>query len=181
MESYNINGIFFVINMKSSNGVRFRMSAWKGDPGKSKESRDFAKLFKMFSPDNYSSLPVTSKDEIKYKVICKIYNYINWTFDYKFRSGEKSVTGTGIFVMPSMINEFERMYSSYLVKNANKQSLGLFLKWCNDNVPEIFNMHQIEDLNDLKMLSSYFNASEGLTEDSPENKALLKAKDMGLL
>ena len=82
-----------------------------------KESRDFARLFKVLAPEGYEDLPANDKKEVKKEVILKIYNYINWMFDYKFRRGDKSVTGTQIFLLPSMINEFERMYSDYMIKN----------------------------------------------------------------
>ena len=108
---------YFCHKYKEVNGVRFRLVRWKGDPGKGKESRDFSSLIKVLAPERYESLPKEEKEEVKSYVVLKIYNYINWMFDYKFRSGDKSVTGTGIFLMPSMINEFERMYSAFLTKD----------------------------------------------------------------
>lgn len=171
---------YFCHKYEQKNGVRFRLVRWKEDPGKGKESRDFAKLFKTFAPEEYDDLPSASKIEIKGKVINKIYNYINWMFDYKFRSGDKSVTGTNLFLMPSMINEFERMYSSYLQKNNKIDKFSEFLKWTKDNHLEIFERHQLEDETDLKILSKYVIMYDD-GKPSIEKMVIEKAKEMGIL
>ena len=95
---------YFCHKYKEKHGVNFRLVRWKGDPGKGKESRDFAKLFKVLAPEDYNNLTGGDKQDIRSGVILKIYNYINWMFDYKSRRGDKSVTGTGLFLMPSMIS-----------------------------------------------------------------------------
>ena len=114
---------YFCHKYEQKNKVRFRLVRWKADPGKGKESRDFAKLFNIFALETYSELSGEARSTEKQRVVKKIYNYINWMFDFKFRSGEKSVTGTGIFLLPSMINEFERMYSSFLQKGKSENLL----------------------------------------------------------
>ena len=75
---------YFCYKYREKHGVNFRLVRWKGDPGKGKESRDFAKLIKALAPEDYDSLPACNKQAIKKDVILKIYNYINWMFDYKF-------------------------------------------------------------------------------------------------
>jgi hypothetical protein len=171
---------YFCHKYEKKNGVRFRLVRWKGDPGKGKESRDFAKLFKTIAPENYSFLPKEEKRKIKEEVTVKIYNYINWMFDYKFRRGEKSVTGTQLFLLPSMINEFERMYSAFLAKKKAESSIEELLRWVHAAAPSIFEFHEIEDLKDLKMLQEYA-LSYSLDNDSLEVSVINKAKDMGLL
>ena len=151
---------YFCHKYYAKNNIRFRLVRWKNSPGLGKESRDFSKLMKIFLPENYDLLPKDDKFSLKKNVILKIYNYINWMFDYKFRSGDKSVTGTGIFLMPSVINEFERMYSSFLVKDLNKERMSDLIRWCNDNCPDIFKLHQLEDVGDLKMINCFLEKSD---------------------
>lgn len=171
---------YFCHKYEQKNGVKFRLVRWKSDPGKGKESRDFAKLFKTLAPENYSSLEKERKKEVKEEVTHKIYNYINWMFDYKFRRGDRSVTGTKLFLMPAMINEFERMYSSFLAKKKSENSMESLLAWAKKNLPSIFEHHEIEDVRDVKMLQEYVK-SYSLDEDSPESMLLNKAKAMNIL
>jgi len=171
---------YFCHKYEQKNGVRFRLVRWKDDPGKGKESRDFAKLFKTFAPENYEDLSPLLKLEAKGKVINKIYNYINWMFDYKFRSGDKSVTGTNLFLMPSMMNEFERMYSFYLQKNSDKNKLEIFLSIIKKDYPEIFEKHQIDEISDLKILEKYIENYK-LPMDSIEFLVISKAKNMEII
>ena len=171
---------YFCHKYEQKNGVKFRLVRWKSDPGKGKESRDFAKLFKTLAPENYSSLEKERKKEVKEEVTHKIYNYINWMFDYKFRRGDRSVTGTKLFLMPAMINEFERMYSSFLAKKKSENSMESLLAWAKKNLPSIFEHHEIEDVRDVKMLQEYVK-SYSLDEDSPESMLLNKAKEMNIL
>jgi hypothetical protein len=171
---------YFCHKYEVVHSVRFRLVRWNSDPGKGKESRDFAKLFKTLSPENYSSLPVAQKKAAKEEVIIKIYNYINWMFDYKFRRGDKSVTGTKIFLLPSMINEFERMYSGFLSKNREDNKISSLISWAKENAPGIFSLHQLECANDLKMLQKYINMYS-LQKDSLESTVLQRAKEMMLI
>lgn len=171
---------YFCHKYEQKNGVKFRLVRWKSDPGKGKESRDFAKLFKTLAPEDYASLDKERKKEVKEEVTHKIYNYINWMFDYKFRRGDRSVTGTKLFLMPAMINEFERMYSSFLLKKKNENSMDSLLAWAKERVPSIFDYHEIEDVRDVKMLQEYIK-SYSLEEDSPESILLKKAKEMNLV
>lgn len=171
---------YFCHKYEAVHSVRFRLVRWNSDPGKGKESRDFAKLFKTLSPESYPSLPVAQKKAAKEEVIIKIYNYINWMFDYKFRRGDKSVTGTKIFLLPSMINEFERMYSGFLSKNREDNKISSLISWAKENAPGIFSLHQLECANDLKMLQKYINMYS-LPKDSLESTVLQRAKEMMLI
>ncbi len=160
-------------------GSKFRLVRWKGDPGKGKESRDFSKLFKVFATEDYDKINGSDKLFIKNKINNKIYNYINWIFDYKFRSGTQSVTGTGIFLLPSIINEFERMYEQVVEKNTNDFKIKTLIKWCGENCPEIFSLHQLEDMDDLEMIYSYFKAHN--LDKSVESRVVEYARGIGLL
>jgi len=171
---------YFCHKYREKHGVNFRLVRWKEDPGKGKESRDFAKLFKILAPENYSDLSDDNKQDIRSCVILKIYNYINWMFDYKFRRGDKSVTGTGLFLMPSMINEFERMYGDHISSEKKAQGMGILVSWAKNNVPEIFLKHQVEGFSDLKMIEAYIK-TYSLSKDSPEYILVAKAKELEVL
>lgn len=171
---------YFCNKYELKNGVRFRLVRWNKDPGKGKESRDFAKLFKTLAPENYSLMDKEAKEKVKHNVNLKIYNYINWMFDYKFRRGDKSVTGTKLFLMPSMINEFERMYSTYLAKKEQTKTISHLIEWAKEKVPDLFDFHELEDFRDLKMLQKYAD-SYSLDNNSNEVLLLNKAKEIGLL
>ena len=170
---------YFCHKYESKNGVRFRLVRWKGSPGMGKESRDFSKLIKILLPENFSELDRLEASSLKKSVILKVYNYINWMFDYKFRSGQKSVTGTGIFLMPSMINEFERMYSSFIKKNDDSGKFSSLMDWCRKECPSIFEMHQIDDLSDLVMLSKYVDNAQSPSRE--EALVVNRAKEVGLI
>lgn len=171
---------YFCYKYESVHSVRFRLVRWNSDPGKGKESRDFAKLFKTLAPEDYSKLSAEKKKAEKEAVIVKIYNYINWMFDYKFRRGDKSVTGTKIFLLPSMINEFERMYSVFLSKNLQENKISSLIAWAEENASDIFSLHQLECADDLKMLQKYINMYS-LPKDSLESVVLQRAKEMMLI
>ncbi len=171
---------YFCHKYMEKNGVRFRLVRWKEDPGKGKESRDMAKLFKTFAPENWESLSKNDKDAEKLKIIMKIYNYINWMFDYKFRSGDRSVTGTQLFLMPSIINEFERMYSKYLATNNGTAKMKELILWAKENVPEIFGLHELEEKRDVQMIEKYAELYH-LDDLSPEKVLIQKAKEMKIL
>jgi hypothetical protein len=171
---------YFCHKYTEVHGVRFRLVRWNSDPGKGKESRDFSKLFKTFAPEGYADLDFKKKKTIKKDIIIKIYNYINWMFDYKFRRGDKSVTGTRIFLLPSMINEFERMYASFVQNNKSKDKMNILVEWAKSNLPEIFGLHQVEEAGDLRMIERY-HKTYMLPSESPESILLKKAKEMELI
>jgi len=171
---------YFCYKYELKNKTRFRLVRWKDEPGKGKESRDFSKLITTFLPENYEDMPSDDKKRIKNAIIIKIYNYINWMFDYKFRSGERSVNGTQLFLTPSIINEFERMYNSYIKKNEIKNNIDTFLEMIKKEYPSIFDNHQIEEISDLKILERYVS-SYNLSDDSVESIVINKAKSIGLI
>jgi hypothetical protein len=171
---------YFCFKYREKHGVNFRLVRWKGDPGKGKESRDFAKLFKALAPEDYEDLEEDSKQNLKKDIVLKIYNYINWMFDYKFRRGDKSVTGTGLFLLPSMINEFERMYGDHISQEKKVRGVEALVSWAKNNLPEIFTRHQVEAYSDLRMIEAYVK-TYSLEEGSPESLLLAKAKELEAL
>ena len=169
---------YFCKKFKEKNNYNFRLSAWKTGPGKSKESRDFAKLYNAFSKKLNDNFLPDDENESKLYVIVKIYNYINWVFDYKFRN--KPVTGTGLFLIPSVINDFEAMYSRNLSRMKNNNKLNELILWAKKFAEGIFDMHQLEDVDDLKMIQNYKN-SYMLPDDSCESLVIKKATEIGLI
>jgi hypothetical protein len=171
---------YFCHKYEKVNDVRFRLVRSRRGPTVGKEARDFAELFRTLAPESYKRLSPEAKKIVKEEVNRKIYNFINWMFDYKFRRGNKSVTGTRIFLIPSMINEFERMYSKFLEKHQTENKLSKLLVWCNKEAKDIFKSHQLERAEDLKMIHRYVEMYS-LGVESPEVRVLGKAKDLGLL
>ena len=170
---------YFCHKYTSKHSVRFRLVRWKGNPGLGKESRDFAKLFDTMAVENYKSLSAEEKAEEKLSVVIKIKNYIDWMFDYKFRSGERSVTGTRLFLEPSMINEFERMYNRMLRKHKEDGTFGRLISWARDNVPDIFSSHQLEIPSDLSIINGYIETYQ-LAAEEPECRLIAKAREIGI-
>ena len=171
---------YFCHKYEEKNGVRFRLVRWKEDPGKGKESKDFAKVIKIFLPEDFDKLPKDKKEALKKASIIKTYNYINWMFDYKFRSGDKSVTGTQIFLLPSMINEFERMYSRFLSNKKEVSKISELIQWAKENIPDIFKLHQVEEIRDIQMIEKYIHMYK-LSDNTDEFKLLTRAKEMEIV
>lgn len=171
---------YFCHKYEQKHGIKFRLVRSRKGPTMGKEAADFAKLFRLFSPDNYSDLSSKEKAVIRLKVSKKIYNFINWMFDYKFRGDIDSVNGTRVFHVPAIINHFERMYNLHLKKEENKVTIDGLVSWCKENVPDLLEEHQLNRPEDLKMIQRYYE-SYSLTADSPEGVLLGKAKEMGLV
>jgi hypothetical protein len=171
---------YFCHKYQKKNGVRFRLVRARKGPTMGKEAADFAKLFRTLAPEDYKDLPKDKKDKVRGEINKKIYNYINWMFDYKFRRGEQSVNGTRLFLIPSIIVEFERMYLAFLAKKGNESKFQSLVKWCQDNIPDIFQRHQLEREEDIKMIKNY-SEMYSLKSEAVENKLLNKAKEMGIL
>jgi hypothetical protein len=171
---------YFCHKYEKKNGVKFRLVRSKKGPISSKESRDIAKLFETLAPENYKDLPTEKKSVIRQEINYKILNYINWMFDYKFKNSDNSINGTHWFLMPSMINEFERMYSKHLKKRGEQDKFVTLLDWCAKNMNDIFESHQLEKSSDLRMIKRYADL-HSLSDDTPEVKLINKAVSMGLL
>lgn len=167
-ESWNHITLFayFCHKYEEKHGVRFKMVRSKRGPALTKETRDFSKLFKLLAPERYDELDPLDKKGMKKDINVKIYNYINWMFDYKFRSGDRSINGTQLFLLPSMINEFERMYSSFLMKKKEALDFNGILSWIRANHPEILDRYEISDVSDVKMFIRSVEASNKPPESS---------------
>lgn len=171
---------YFCHKYEEKNGVRFRLVRAKKGPALGKEAADFAKLFRTLAPENYKELSKPLKDKARHKTNLKIYNYINWMFDYKFRRGQQSVNGTRIFLVSSIIVEFERMYNSYLSKQGSASKMDKLISWCKQEAHDIFQSHQLEREDDIKMIQRYADMYS-LGDDSLERRVLAKASEVGLL
>jgi len=170
---------YFCHKYEQKNGVRFRLVRCQKGPTMGKEASDFAKLFKLLAPENYDDLTKEKKQEIKSNINKKIYNYINWMFDYKFRSGQVSVTGTKLFHTPSIIVQFEKMYDTYIEKNEKRLGIQELLLWVNENLPEILDNHQLDRIEDLEMIKKYIEIYS-LSELSSEVRLVKKANELML-
>lgn len=171
---------YFYKKYHQKNGVHFIPATWKGEPAKTKESKDFAKLVKKFLPDDFDKREDEEKAALKGEAINKVYNFINWAFDWKCRTGDKSVNGTQFFLVPSLINEFERAYAAHVKKKKSQSGIDALIDWCRKEAPEILESHQLEKPEHIKMIIRYAQSYK-LESTSPEMKTVNKAKELGLI
>lgn len=167
-------------NKNNPEKVPFRLTKSKRGSLSSKELADLSKLFNIFAPENFSELEKEKKKEVTSTVNIKIKNYINWMFDYKFRSGSQSVNSTKLFLMPGIIVEFERMYAQHLNKQNNADKMEVFLKWCHSEAKDVLNKHQLTIVGDLLFFKKYVEQYK-LSPESLEVIVLNKAIEFGLL
>jgi len=171
---------YFLKKYKETYGVKFSLAAYKGNPAKTKECRDFSNLIKKFRSESYD---LKSKEEKKKEDILvnkKIYNYVNWVFEKKFSNTEKTITGTRIFLTYNLINEFEAKYKRYQAKNKDQKKLDSFFKKALTLFPELKESYELKSKNDLKIIEqtiSFYN----LDESSPEYKVVKAARKANLL
>lgn len=169
---------YFCHKYMEKTGVRFRMVRSKSGPTSTKETRDFAKIISYFSPDDYDALGESEKSQKKVFAVIKTYNYINWMFDYKFRNSS-GVSGTQLFLAPSIINEFERMYASHLAKTKLQSSVEEFLTWLHNNMPNVRDRFQLESKEEIALFMKY---ADGLkAKDQDINLIVNKITEMKLL
>jgi hypothetical protein len=169
---------YFCSKYEKKTGVRFKMVRSKAGPTSTKETRDFAKLIKVFCPDNIDQLSDEKKSELKLAAINKIYNYINWMFDYKFRSAP-AVSGSQIFLVPSILNEFERMYAAHLSSRKSESKISDFISWIRSNYPESLDKFELETKEDISLFVKY--AENRKNPDMMTTSILQKIKEMNLL
>lgn len=149
----------------------------RSGPTSTKETRDFSKIVSGFCPDNYDSLGESERILARSFALTKTYNYINWMFDYKFRMSP-AVSGTQVFLVPSIMNEFERMYSAHLDGNKNKSKMDIFLAWIKSSVPDALDRFQLESRDDIALFVKY---AENLTrKDEQVSLIMSKIIDMEL-
>lgn len=170
---------YFCHRYRERNGVRFRFARWGGHPAKTKESRDFSRLIKAFLPEDFDNLTKENQKLAKKKSISKSYNYINWIFDYKFRTNDKSVTGTGIFLNHNIMNHFERMWFNHQNKKKKESKLNSFVSWIKNNHPSFLDNYDFEDEKDLGIVLSFIEGN-GFGEETSEFLVYKKAKSLGL-
>lgn len=167
-------------NKNNPDQVQFRLTKSKRGSVSSKELADLSKLFNTFAPENYSELPWEHKRKVTGMINLKIRNYINWVFDWKFRSGNKTVNSTRIFLSPALIVEFERMYAKYLEKQNNLSKIDQLIAWCQKEVPDLFKKHQLNKVDDLLLIKRYADQYK-LEQNSLERRVLNQAMLIGLI
>lgn len=172
---------YFYHKYKQRNGVNFTPNRWSGNPASSKECRDIARIFKLFAIDNYSELNSENKKLERIKTNQKIYNYINWIFDFKYRYGDNGVAVTTQFLFaPYNLNEFQIMYSKALKKNDSASKIDKLLNWCKKEMPEILDSHEIQNIKDIELIKKYAEMYN-LEDNSNEIILIKKSIKMGLI
>lgn len=162
------------------NDTHFIPSRWSGNPGSSKECRDIKRIFDLFSSEDYQELDVQERIQERVKVYSKIYNYINWLFDFKYRNIDRTAITTQFMLQPYNINAFNLAYKKALQKQKSKDTIDVFKEWCKKSVPELLSKFQIESKDDLILISRYIKTYE-LGNESVEYKAVSYAKEIGLI
>lgn len=157
-------------------GTYFKFASWKGQPTKTKECRDLSNLLKKFYSEDHNFMSKEEQKQDKVNAINKCYNYINWIFDYKFKQRQYYVTGTLIFMKPSLINEFERMYKAFLSKKKKETNFIEINKWIQDNHPEFLESYSFEDEKDLKIICEFLE--ENFKPEDSEYIISKKIKEM---
>ncbi len=172
---------YFYWKYKQKNGVEYTPARWSGNPASSKECRDFTKVFNSFAPDKYSDLPMEEKRIVRIDTYNKVYNYINWMFDYKCRYGDnsKAIT-TQFFLAPYSMNEFQLMYSKAVKAGKSKDKITELISWCQKENPEVLDLHQIEKPDDIKMILKYAERY-CLPDNATERILVKKAMQMGII
>ena len=169
---------YFCHKYQQKTGVRFKMVRSKSGPTSTKETRDFAKLIKSFCSDGWDDLPEEARAEEKTFALNKTYNYINWMFDYKYRSSS-AVSGTQVFLVPSVVNEFERMYSAHLKTKKSESGIESLLVWISKNYPGALAQYELESKEDLALFVKYVDNHRSPSDEC--KKIMEKIKEMNLL
>lgn len=159
---------YFCIKYENLYGTVYRFSSWKGNPALTKEGRDFSKILKSFSEEGLSN------EESKRK----LYNYINWSFDFKGSRGVQ-INSTGLLANHTFRNQFEKMYSSYQNKAKSKTGIETLIEWCKSDNEYIIQNYDLKDQKDIIFISKMVEEYGML--DSPEKQLVEKAKSLGLL
>ena len=165
---------YFIVKYRSTYGVYYRFSRWKNDPTKTKEFRDFSKLLKEFQ----CGINMTHGGCKKIANV-KLYNYINWIFDKKFRN-PKVVTGSGIFLKSNLINEFEVLYARKLKEHKRNNSISILKDWLSLNAPSILDDYSINDKNDINIFKNFY-INSNLPNNCPETVFYNKLREMRLV
>ena len=169
---------YFCHKYHAKSGINFKMVRSRSGPTSTKETRDFSKLIKIFCSDNYESLDKETQDIERAGAINKVFNYINWMFDFKYRNAP-AVSGTQVFLVPSLINEFERMYAAKISKQTKNNSLDIFMEWIRSNYPSVLDNHQLETSNDVMLFSKYVENSK--RKNSDYIKIVERARELNIL
>jgi len=144
---------YFVQKYKRSYGINYKMTRWKNNPAKSKESLDMSKLMKEFKVFN------DGWESSNKNTVLKCYNYINWIFDRKFRYDNK-VNSTGLLLNHTLINEFEKIFSKKMKEHKSMSKVADLNSWVKKNTPDILNDYEFNDENDIEIFSNYYKSNK---------------------
>lgn len=174
---------YFLVKYKKINGMEFLFTDCKKGPTKSKEMKDAAKIWNMFDRYRYRSL--TNKEEkltYKQELVGILKEYIDWTFDVKFRGRGANVTGLGLFAVANFMNEFLqwRKARKTALPRRNDPLPSQFIAWVEANASIIWKKQQLAVLEDLNALHNYVESYDpnGI---SIEAVVLSKAREMGIM
>ena len=159
---------YFCIKYENLYNVRYRFSRWSGNPALTKEGRDFSKILKEYKESGMT--PLDAK--------MKLYNYINWAFDYKGKRGT-NINSSGLLCHHSFFNEFEKKYSAFIRNKKSKDGICSLLEWSVKNAPSISDNYDIKTDKDLVFIQEMLKM-DGMV-GSDEEKVINEAIRRGIL
>lgn len=159
----------FCIKYEKLYNVSYIFSSWRGNPALTKEGRDFSMILKVFTDQ---------QDLSKIEAKTKLYNYINWSFDFKGKRN-CNINSTGLLRHNAFMNEFEKAYSKYVNKKKNDLGMSGLIAWCKGNNGTILENYELKSDRDLEFIREM--VIQYKLESGPEKDLIDMAKEMGIL
>jgi len=110
----------------------------------------------------------------------EVRKYIYWVFK-KGINKNTTITHFGYINTPGLIRKYNLYAKRKKILRRESKLPKTFIEWCNINTPDIFDKYNLETMNDLgAMLSFYKTYSESRNMDT-EFDVILEAKRIGLI
>lgn len=142
-----------------------------------KETKDLSEVLKIFQGPNWNGLSREERDSLKKEINLKMFNYINWMFDFKLKG--KSVTSTGIFLLTPMLNEFNIMWQKHKSKSLSSDGFSKLIEYIKKDVPGYLENYELTSKEDLLMIYKIWE-KKGFP-DNDTARVCNKAKDLNII
>lgn len=128
----------------------------------------FCSLYKDFYGNSYAfdysnPIPYKSKEFVMTRRILAMFEndaidakvYIRWAFAKKAKTRNYPVTSLGFFASAPFINEYKIAKENSKVLKRHTRLPEVFVKWCEEKEPEVFQKHDLNTWNDLNNLVAF--------------------------
>lgn len=105
-------------------------------------------------------------------------NYLKWAFQFKVRRRNYPVRSLGFFASADFINDYNIARARASVLRRSTPLPEDFLVWCRENEPEVFDLEELVDWNDLNGLVTHVKQYGG---DDPQARVVAEAVRRGML